>query len=347
MNSVVFTHNFAEPLQSYIEQQRPDKLFVLVDDNTERLCLPLFDKAGLQCHIICISHGDDAKNIESLTHVWRKLSGNGATRHSLLICLGGGMVTDLGGFAAATFKRGIDCVNLPTTLLAMVDASVGGKTGINLDSLKNEIGNFKQPSAVIIDTLWLRTLDRQNMLSGYAEMLKHGLLSTHEHIASLLNFDIINPDLARLNSMIERSVEVKKQVVEQDPQEHGLRKALNLGHTLGHAFETWSMLHKQPLPHGYAVAFGLVGELYLSHKLKGFPVSLLEQIVQFIREHYAHMPMSCTHTDELLCLMKHDKKNRAGTINFTLLSDVGQICLDQLPEQKQIIEAIDFCCDAL
>lgn len=347
MKDVVFSGDYREPLREVVEELKPDRLFVLVDDNTERLCLSLFRETGLEVQAICIPHGDDAKNVESLALVWRALSDGGASRGSLLCCLGGGMVTDLGGFAAATFKRGIACINVPTTLLAMVDASVGGKTGINLESLKNEVGAFSVPDRVIIDTCWLATLDRENMLSGFAEMLKHSLLSDYGMLGELLNFDIVNPDLERLAGLIERSVAVKQRVVEADPREEGLRKALNLGHTIGHAVETWGLRHERAMLHGYAVAMGLVGELYLSHKLEGFPSGTLRQVTGFVKEHYGAFPPSCKEVDELIELMGHDKKNRGGRINFTLLKDVGSLRLDCLPERGLIGEAVEFCCDAL
>lgn len=345
---IVFSSELAQIIESIIDKLKPDRTFILVDDVTKALCLHLLPE-GLRnrSRTICINHGDENKNIESMLHVWRELSTHEATRHSMLFCLGGGIVTDLGGFAAATFKRGIACVNFPTTLLAMVDASIGGKTGINLDGLKNEIGCFSVPHLVVVDTQFLKTLDRPNLLSGYAEMLKHGLLSDKNMWADLLNFDICSPDLNRLSMLIERSTQVKQKIVTADPEEHGLRKALNLGHTMGHAFESFCMLKQKPILHGYAVAYGLVGELYLSHRLLGLDSRVLEQALQFIRELYGPFPITCTHVEELIELMRHDKKNRAGEINLTLLEAIGQPKLNQIPGKALITEAVDFCCDSL
>jgi 3-dehydroquinate synthase len=290
---------------------------------------------------IVIGATDSNKTIESLAYVWEKLGEGGATRHSLLINIGGGMVTDLGGFAASTFKRGINYINIPTTLLAMVDASVGGKTGINFRGLKNEVGVFSNASTVILDTIFLKTLDTENICSGYAEMLKHGLISNNKMWAELLNFDVEHPDLEKLQAMLADSVAVKQRIVTEDPLEQGIRKALNLGHTIGHAFESFALRHK-PILHGYAVAYGLICELYLSTIKTGFPSDKMRQTVSFIKEHYGKMTITCDDYPTLLELMTHDKKNVAGVINFTLLGGIGDIRINQTATKEDIYEALDF-----
>ena len=251
------------------------------------------------------------------------------------------MVTDLGGFAASTFKRGIQYINIPTTLLSMVDASVGGKTGINFNGLKNEIGVFNNASSVILDTQFLQTMDRENILSGYAEMLKHGLISNEKMWAELINFDLAQPDLQQLQTMVADSVAVKQRIVTEDPLEQGIRKALNLGHTVGHAFESFALKHS-PILHGYAVAYGLISELYLSTVKTGFPSDKMHQTVSFIKEHYGKMTITCDDYPTLLELMTHDKKNVAGTINFTLLGGIGDIRINQTATKEDIYEALDF-----
>ena len=252
------------------------------------------------------------------------------------------MVTDLGGFAASTFKRGIAFINIPTTLLAMVDASVGGKTGFNFGGLKNEIGVFNNARSVIIDTTFLQTLDQENILSGYAEMLKHGLIDCLDHWSALLNYPIIPSSSSTLIApLVSRSIAVKQRIVLEDPTEKGLRKALNLGHTAGHAFESIA-LERQPILHGYAVAYGLVVELYLSVIKCGFPTDKMRQTVRFIREHYGQMPVTCNDYPHLLELMHHDKKNLGTAINFTLLGDVGDIHINQTATEAEITEALDF-----
>ena len=344
---VIISHDLEQALTAAIAEVRHDQLFVLVDDTTERLCLPVI--SGFECikpaHTIVIGSTDANKTLDSLSHVWAELQRMGATRHSLMVNLGGGMVTDLGGFAASTFKRGIPYINIPTTLLSMVDASVGGKTGINFGGLKNEIGVFNNARSVILDTEFLRTMDRENILSGYAEMLKHGLIDCEEHWATLLRpssddqLSIVNCQLPITS--VQRSVAVKQRIVTEDPTEQGLRKALNLGHTAGHAFESLA-LERQPVLHGYAVAWGLVVELYLSCVKTGFPTDKMRATVSFIFEHYGRMSITCDDYPRLLELMHHDKKNEGNTINFTLLGAIGDIRINQTATEDEIKEALDF-----
>ena len=340
---VVISENLTEALATAIAECEHDRTFILVDETTERCCLPIV--SGMDrvrgAQIIVIGATDSHKTLESLSHVWEVLGEGGATRHSLLINIGGGMVTDLGGFAASTFKRGINYINIPTTLLSMVDASVGGKTGINFRGLKNEIGVFSNASTVILDTTFLKTLDAENICSGYAEMLKHGLISNEKMWAELINFDLAQPDLQQLQTMVADSVAVKQRIVTEDPLEQGIRKALNLGHTVGHAFESFALKHS-PILHGYAVAYGLISELYLSTVKTGFPSDKMHQTVSFIKEHYGKMTITCDDYPTLLELMTHDKKNVAGTINFTLLGGIGDIRINQTATKEDIYEALDF-----
>lgn len=256
------------------------------------------------------------------------------------------MVTDLGGFAASTFKRGINFINIPTTLLAMVDASVGGKTGINFNGLKNEIGVFNESKYVILDTCFLNTLDHENLLSGYAEMLKHSLIANEKMWAEHVRFDWHSSNLSLLTSLlsplVKMSVEVKERIVTEDPLEKSIRKALNVGHTVGHAFESFAMKTGRPILHGYAVAYGIICELYLSVTKTGFPVDQMRQTVSFIREHYGTFDITCDDYDQLIELMTHDKKNTSGIINFTLLGDIGDIRINQTATAEEIKEALDF-----
>lgn len=350
---VEIAENLETSLDKAIAGCEHDRLFILTDHTTRELCWPVV--SGFPClqgaEVISIGATDTHKTLDSLTHVWEELGRMGGTRHTLLINIGGGMVTDLGGFAASTFKRGINYINIPTTLLAMVDASVGGKTGINFRGLKNEIGVFNNAATVILSTQFLRTLDRENILSGYAEMLKHGLISNEPMWAELMNFNLgAEPlDLATLQRMLADSVAVKQRIVTEDPLEHGIRKALNLGHTVGHAFESFALSRMRtvhsilpPQLHGYFVAFGLVCELYLSTVKTGFPTDKMRQTVSFIREHYGRMPITCDDYPTLFELMTHDKKNTAGSINFTLLGDIGDIRINQTATKEEIYEALDF-----
>jgi 3-dehydroquinate synthase len=339
---IIAATDVAETLKGMLDGMEHDRLFVLTDEHTEQWCYPLVAPVVGEAHRISIAAGDDNKDIEALCHVWDELSGHGATRHSLLINLGGGMVTDLGGFAAATFKRGIRCINVPTTLLAMVDAAVGGKTGINRHALKNEVGAFYPAEAVVVSAQFLHTLDAPNIASGFAEMLKHGLISTEEHWSRLMRYDLNGLDLDALQGLIMESISVKEHIVEQDPTEKHIRKALNLGHTLGHAFETWAMRHAMPILHGHAVAWGLIGELYLAHIHEGFPTDKLRQMVSYVKEVYEPIAFTCKDYEELHELMQHDKKNRGTEIRFTLLGGIGDIRIDCIATKEEIDEALDF-----
>ena len=340
---VIISQDLEQSLSQAIAECTYDRLFVLTDETTHRLCLPVV--AGYSCmkpaERITIGATDANKTLDSLSHVWSELQRLGATRHSLMVNLGGGMVTDLGGFAASTFKRGISYINIPTTLLSMVDASVGGKTGINFGGLKNEIGVFNNARSVILDTVFLKTMDEENLLSGYAEMLKHGLISNEPMWAELMRFSPLTSNLQPLAKMVADSVAVKQRIVLEDPTEQGIRKALNLGHTAGHAFESLA-LERKPVLHGYAVAWGLIVELWLSCVKTGFPQDKMRQTVSFILEHYGRMTITCDDYPHLLELMHHDKKNTGSDINFTLLGGISDIRINQTASEEEIKEALDF-----
>lgn len=345
---VIISQNLAEDVENAIGRQSFDRLFVLTDITTLRLCWPLI--SALPCfkvaQMITIGDTDENKTLASLTEVWTALQQGGATRHSLLVNLGGGMVTDLGGFAASTFKRGIAYINIPTTLLSQVDASVGGKTGINFGGLKNEIGLFNCAASVILSSELLHTLDHKNLLSGYAEMLKHGLISDTKSWAELLKFELDNgqgtTDYRQLGALVAKSVAVKERIVEEDPMEKGIRKALNLGHTAGHALESLALEQGRTVLHGYAVAWGLICELYLSVVKCDFPKDKLRQTVQFIRQNYGDFAIDCKQYDRLYEFMTHDKKNADGIINFTLLGDIGDVRINQQASKEDIFEMLDF-----
>lgn len=347
--SLIFTENIQADLEDLLSGYAPNQIFILSDTNTQTLCLPALEKMESlsQAHYISISAGDDRKNLENLAKVWQFLSQEGATRKSVMINIGGGMITDLGGFAASTFKRGIPCINIPTTILSAVDAAVGGKTGINFNDLKNEIGTFHLPMAVLIYAPFFKTLDKENLLSGYAEMLKHGLLSKEKYWQELLSLDLAHPESAAFFAAVKESVHIKERITEEDPKEMGIRKALNLGHTVGHAFESLSHVRKQPVLHGYAIAWGLLCELYLSSRFLGFPKEILQDYIRFVREEYGIFHITCKDYPALYESMTHDKKNESKAINFTLLSNIGEICLDQTANQAQIEEMLDFYRDVM
>lgn len=343
---LIFTNDVTSNIDALIEKYNPSKVFVLVDENTNKMVLPQLvaqSMAVANASVITIKAGDINKNIESLMHIWSSLVEGGATRKSMLINLGGGVVTDIGGFAGASFKRGIRFVNIPTTLLSAVDAAVGGKTGINFNGYKNEIGAFCEAEVVIISTRYFSTLSSEELLSGYAEMLKHGLISNAEIYNRLLARDVANIDADSLLQLLQESVMVKKRIVEEDPTEKGIRRALNLGHTAGHAFESLALQRKSPIPHGYAVAWGLVVELVLSHMQLQFPSNELTRLATYIYDNYGAFNVTCDDYPALIEFMRHDKKNdSANEINFTMLKQVGDIHIDCVASEEDIKTALDI-----
>ena len=323
-----------------------DQVFVLVDENTRVHCLPTILKTlSLPPeHILCIPAGEEHKTLHTVERIWQFLEQQGATRKSILFCLGGGVLTDMGGFAAATFKRGITWINVPTTLLGMVDAAAGGKTGFNYGGLKNEIGLIREAKQTIIDTDFLRTLPHKQFLSGFAEMLKHALVSSPLELASIRAFDPNQPDYELLQELVARSVEIKNYIVDSDPEESGMRQTLNFGHTVGHAIEEYSLRHdEEPILHGYAVLYGMVAELYLSVSRLGFPERDLQAVISIMKEFYGKPVCPCKDYDELIELMHHDKKNPVPErITFTLLRSVGNYQLGCTASEEEIREALDF-----
>lgn len=336
--------DFIPELELAIGTQDAKNIFILTDDNTQKYCLPLtLQSERLKgCHVINMPSGDDNKNIESALNIWKYLSEHGANRKSLMINLGGGMITDIGGFTASTFKRGMRYINVSTSLLGAVDAATGGKTGINFQGLKNEIGVFAPAETVLINIDFFKTLDRDNLVSGYAEMVKHALIDTKEEWENVMKFDLENIDFDKLKEVLTRSIRIKERVVEQDPYEANIRKALNLGHTFGHAFESLSYKTNHPALHGYAVMWGLLCELFLSHTKLGFPKTELLRLKYLMKEHYGTFEFHCQQYETLFELMTHDKKNDSEEINFTLLADVGDIRINQTATKEEIFECFDF-----
>lgn len=342
MPAVLFTNDVVATLNHIIESGNYSLVAVLVDDNTRCHVLPLVADVLEGAPVIEMHAGEENKSLETLSHVWQELEKCGATRHSLLVNLGGGVVTDLGGLAAATYKRGMSFVNVPTTLLAAVDAAVGGKTGINFMGLKNEIGVFASAQAVIVSTIYFKTLPHEQLKSGYAEMLKHAMLRGRDEFYDLLDFDFESYDQDSLLEKLQSSIKVKEQIVACDPMERGPRKALNLGHTVGHAFESMSLARGSGVAHGYAVAWGLVVEAVVSHLTMGFPSEDLYALAHFVKSHYGAFYITCNHYDTLLELMRHDKKSCKGEINCTLLTSCGNYKVDNNVDAETMKSALDI-----
>ena len=337
--------NVFDELNQFIKQKKYSKIFALVDENTLVHSLPIIQKNSdilVGCDIIEVNSGEQHKNITTCSLIWEDLTKYGADRNSLLLNIGGGVICDMGGFAASTFKRGIDFINIPTTLLSQVDASIGGKLGIDLQVIKNQIGLFSNPGAVFISTEFLRSLDKRQMLSGFAEIIKHGLISDEDFWEEIQSFNIMQID--SIDSIILESIKIKKQFILTDPYEKkGLRKSLNFGHTIGHAVESFSLSKdKGMLLHGEAIAIGLVCETYLSNRCTGLKKDLLKKISKFIKKNFSKYDLSKSDPAFLLDIMKNDKKNTNGKINFTLLEDIGYVKIDQHCTNEQVKESIEY-----
>ncbi len=337
----IFIGEADSELSQIISQGNYSQVTILVDENTRQHCLPgLLRNIEIEHTVIEIPAGEQHKNLDSCRHIWEEMMLRGMDRHSLLLNLGGGVIGDMGGFCAATYMRGIDFVQIPTTLLAQVDASIGGKLGIDFNLVKNSIGLFKNPKAVFVNPVYLKTLPESEIRSGFAEIFKHALIADanlwHD-LQSLSNFSALDWQL-----LLARSLRIKQQVVEQDPFEKGRRKALNFGHTIGHAVESFSFSTEKPLLHGEAVAIGIVCESWLSHKVGGLSRGSLEQVTGFVKRHYPAFPFREKDFPSILDFMKKDKKNRDGRINFTFIPSVGKVQWDQYCEEKIIEDSLSY-----
>ena len=343
-HSIIVTRDLEAELGKILLNYPEDKVFLVTEENCDRYCVPLIvNTPGFErLKKVVIPSGEENKKLSSVEKIWLFLSQNGADRKSLVVNLGGGMLTDLGSFAASTIKRGMDFVNIPTTLLAQVDASVGGKTGFNFNGLKNEIGVINQPLSVIVDTRFLQTIDTPNLISGYAEMIKHGMIYSPDHLEEVRNFDLKDPNLEILRGIIARSVAIKDSFVFRDPNERNIRKALNFGHTIGHAFESLALESDHPILHGYAVAYGMVAELYLSHKVCNLPKEIIAELSQWLLEVYGKYTISQNDYAALYKLMTHDKKNEGTRVNFTLIPVVGEVAINQNCDKNLVFEALDY-----
>jgi 3-dehydroquinate synthase len=342
---VNFNEDAYQKLNIYIADFSPSTIFILVDENTNYHCLPLLMEkleTEAEIEIIEIEAGEENKNLDTCSGVWHALTELGADRKSLMINLGGGVITDLGGFVASTFKRGIAFVNIPTTLLSMVDASVGGKTGVDLGVLKNQIGLFSNPEMVLIDPLFLETISDRELRSGLAEIIKYGITYDIKLWNEIGNFKVLN--ISNITKLIHRSIEIKNEVVTKDPKEKGLRKILNFGHTLGHAIESYFLESedKENLTHGEAIAIGMVTEAFISQKLLNFPSGHLKAIKETILAIYEKVAIDSLDYEGIIDLLIHDKKNVGGQVNFVLLTDFEKFKLDCKVEKGMLIEALNY-----
>lgn len=343
-SEIVFVKSIENEIDK-IKQQFGNKLLLLSDSNTINYCYPLINEfLPKEIPVFILEAGEDQKHIESVIKVWEFLNSNDADRKSVIINLGGGVLCDLGGFAASTFKRGLDFIHIPTTLLSQVDASVGGKTGVNFKSYKNEVGSFSFPLKVLIDTNFLKTLEQEHILSGFGEMLKHAFIKDEAYYLELQALDLDKKSLKydQLLKLVQHSVKIKEEVVLADPMETGLRKILNFGHTIGHAFESFYMGTAKELIHGKAIAYGMIMEMYLSHLKLGFSKEKLIKVANDLNTIYGKLIFEKEDYEKLYSLMTHDKKNENSEINFTLLKDIGVPEINQTADKQEIFDAFDF-----
>lgn len=331
-------------LAEYLRPYQASKIFVLVDENTLEHCMPtlLLEVSALhQAEIIEIDSGEENKTLEICYQLWKTLAAYHADRNALLINLGGGVITDMGGFVASTYKRGIDFINIPTTLLAQADASVGGKTGVDLDGIKNSVGVFKEPKGIFIYTNFLQTLNKKEVLSGFAEVLKHSLIKDANHWKKLSSISL--SEVHHWEAFIIDAIRIKNEIVLNDPFEQGERKLLNFGHTIGHAIESYSLLHDEtPLKHGEAIAIGMLCESYISKRKNGLTASALKEITTLITSIYDAYIIDDSTYHELIELMKNDKKNEGAEINFTLLSKIGKADYNKSVDVDLVLESLNY-----
>ncbi|WP_091140901.1 3-dehydroquinate synthase [Flavobacterium caeni] len=326
-------------LNAHIAAQHYSSIFILADTQSNEYCVPRLlplMAVDIPIEIVEFESGESAKTIDTCVQLWTLLTELGADRKSLILNVGGGVVTDLGGFVASTFKRGIDFIHIPTTLLAMVDASVGGKNGVDLGHLKNQIGVIRTPQMVLIDTQFLETLPQNEMRSGLAEMLKHGLIFDKDYWAQFLDLQAV--DFADFDALVWRSIEIKNQIVMQDPTENGIRKALNFGHTLGHAIESYFLESpdKTTLLHGEAIAAGMVLEAFLSREKNLVTPQEYAQIKYVLTDIFGKLDFAETDLEPIIALLVHDKKNEYGHIQFALLDGIGKIKTNQSSDNELI-----------
>lgn len=336
--------NFWAEFANFLKQKNYTQILVLVDEHTEGACLERFRSCFPEkIHIIRIPSGELNKTLDTCQKIWLEMFAARADRRSVLICLGGGVIGDMGGFTASTYKRGMDFIQMPTTLLSQVDSSIGGKLGIDFAAVKNSIGVFANPKAVFISSDFLKTLSEREVRSGFAEIIKHALIADVEQWVDLSKIEDLNA--VDWDKIIVPSLKVKQHVVEIDPFERGLRKSLNFGHTIGHAIESMALESENPLTHGEAIAIGMICEAYLSKILRGLTESELNEITQFILKIYGKYDIQQFDFEELIALMKQDKKNDGDEINFTFLPKIGEVAVNCTATPQYIADSLHFYSD--
>ena len=330
--------NAKEFLLEYISHSNFSKIGILVDENTKISCLnKLKDSLDFNYHEIEIKSGEENKNLQTCSNVWGILTKLNFDRKSLIINLGGGVICDLGGFVASTYKRGIQFINIPTTLLGQVDASVGGKLGIDFNNYKNQIGIFREPNLIIVDPEFLASLPKRELRSGFAEVIKHCIIRDEKKLDQILNSNWEKSDWLEI---VKHSIKIKSKVVNEDMKEDGPRKILNFGHTIGHAIETTYMNKENRFLHGEAISIGIICEAYLSHKLNKLSTSDLNKIVDIIKNVFDNNTIE--YFEEIVRNAYHDKKNIDDKIRTCILNKIGQCEYDHEISPNHIIESLEY-----
>lgn len=339
--TILFEADAWEALRGFLAKKVQDEIFVLVDENTAVHCLPILREAVQisELKVIQVASGEAHKTIDTCQFIWTQLAQMRASRKAVLLNLGGGVIGDMGGFCAATYKRGIDFIQIPTTLLSQVDASVGGKLGVDFGLIKNGIGLFQNPKTVCISTMFFNTLPEAEIRSGFAEILKHALIADRSYWQQLQMVDLSQ---GNWSAVVEQSIRIKKDIVKQDPFEKGLRKVLNFGHTIGHAIESLSWQSSAPLLHGEAVAIGMLAEAYISHQLLGLDADMLQQIALTITKIYPYWDIDLLDVDQILLLIQQDKKNEGKQRAFSLISSIGQASFNHVVNDDLIKASLDY-----
>ena len=349
--SIIFNHDGYAKLAEYINKNNFKKILILTDDNTKKNCLHIFisslsptnnqvlNQINSKLFHYSVKPGENSKNIETSIELWKFLIDKGFKRSDLIINLGGGMITDLGGFVASTFMRGVKFINVPTTLLGMVDASIGGKTGIDYMKIKNIIGSFEYAKIILVDYRFLDTLTKRQKTAGYAEMIKHSLISKKSKFDLIKKVDSVEEIP---HEVIYQSIVTKISIIEIDPRESSIRKFLNYGHTLGHAIESYLLGSNAELLHGEAIAIGIILETYLSYLKTGFDFEQLNDIKRHINKHFSSIKFNASDIYEIISLLKYDKKNSDDKPMFVLLEDVGKPLFNQVVSEKEIEDAFKF-----
>ncbi|WP_336962090.1 3-dehydroquinate synthase [Chryseobacterium contaminans] len=338
----ILNDNFSQ-LNDFLHEKTFSKIFILVDENTHEYCLPVLlgnMETDLGFEILEIEAGEEMKNIQTANQLWEILTEMQADRKALVINLGGGVITDMGGFVASTYKRGIQFINIPTTLLSMCDASIGGKTGIDLMHYKNMVGTFAFPEQIFIYPNFLQTLPFKELRSGFAEMLKHGLIADKAHWDQLIQIHKLDVDA--VTPYIQNSMDIKQDVVEKDFHESNIRKTLNFGHTIGHAVESLCLQQENPILHGEAVAMGMICEAHLAYLENLISEEDSKVIIENIQRYYPYLDISDFKDEDITALLLNDKKNVDSKINFSLLTAIGKCNYDYQCSQKNIIESLFF-----